>query len=260
MNSYKINALICLKDDLGIEYTVSAIEYEIWKNEEFEYRFKPNYSVIGLLNTSLFQGIPGIDLDLRKEVYVRKNSIPTFISERAPAHNRQELWELLEDCNMQYLNQLEWLIRTNTKYIGDRLYVRKPYTQSFSDTLNLDNEISKVKRSYDILRKLLECICAGFNIEYDGFKINDDNRKTCYDLLYRLFRPEAERLRKLQGDGIDKAKSDGKYLGRKSINIDDTKLYEVWHKYKNKKLTLEEATKLLNISISTFYRKTKNFQ
>ena len=260
MNCYEVDALICLKDDLGIEYAVSEIEYKIWKNEEFEYRFRPNYSVIDLLDTSLFQGIPGIDLDLRKEEYIRKNAVPTFISERAPASNRQELWKLLEDCDMQYLNQLEWLIRTDTKYIGDRLYVRKPYLQSFSDTVNLDNEISKLKRSYDVHKKLLDGICAGFNIEYEGFIINDSNRKTCYDLLYRLFRRESERLRKLQTDGISKAKKEGKYQGRKSISVDDTKLYEVWRKYESKKISLEEATNLLNISVSTFYRRIKKFQ
>jgi hypothetical protein len=260
MDCYEVDALICLKDDLGIEYVVSAIEYKIWKNEEFEYKFIPNYSVIELLDTTLFQGIPGIDLEHRKKEYIRKNHIPTFISERAPSSNRQELWKLLEDCNMQYLNQLEWLIRTDTKYIGDRLYVRKPYSQNFSDTIHLDNEIAKSKKSYDIQKKLLDGICAGFNIEYEEFIINDSNRKTCYDLLYRLFSQECKRLRKLQSDGISKAKSEGKYKGRKSIPIDDTKLYEVWRKYKNKKITLEEATNLLNISVSTFYRRIKNFQ
>ena len=107
---------------------------------------------------------------------------------------------------------------------------------------------------------MLDRICAGFNIAYDGFIINDNNRKTCYDLLYRLFRRESERLRKLQSDGISKAKNEGKYQGRKSISIDDTKLYEVWRKYESKKITLEEATSLLNISVSTFYRRIKKFQ
>ena len=260
MNCYEVDALICLKDDLGIEYVVSAIEYKIWKNEEFEYRFRPNYSVIDLLDSSLFQGIPGIDLNLRKEEYIRRNDVPTFISERSPSPNRQELWKLLEDCNMQYLNQLEWLIRTNTKYIGDRLYVRKPNTQNRSDIINLDNEISKAKKIYDIQKKLLDGICAGFNIEYEGFLINDNNRKICYDLLYRMFRYESDRLRKLQSDGIAKAKRDGKYRGRKAINIDDTKLFEIWQKYKNNKITLSEATNSLNISESTFYRRIKKFQ
>ena len=48
MNCYEVDALICLKDDLGIEYVVSSIEYKIWKNEEFEYRFRPKFSVIDL--------------------------------------------------------------------------------------------------------------------------------------------------------------------------------------------------------------------
>ena len=64
----------------------------------------------------------------------------------------------------------------------------------------------------------------------------------------------------LYPDGISKAKKEGKYQGRKAISVDDTKLYEVWRKYENKKITLEEATSLLNISVSTFYRRIKKFQ
>ena len=29
------------------------------------------------------------------------------------------------DCDMQYLNQLEWLIRTETQYSGDKLFVQR---------------------------------------------------------------------------------------------------------------------------------------
>lgn len=259
MNYYEVDALICLKDDMGIEYLISEIKYTVWENEEFEYRFRPNYSVIELLDPSLFQGIPGIDLDLKKNEYVRRNIVPTFISERSPSPNRQELWKLLEDCNMKHLNRLEWLIRTDTKYIGDPLYVRKPYIQSFSDIIKLDEELSELKRSCDIQRRLLDKICAGFTTEYDGFIIDDSNRKTCYNLLYRLYRQESERLKRLQRDGINKAEKDGKYQGRKPIDIDDTKLYEVWKKYKSKQITLEQAVTLLNISVSTFHRKTKKF-
>lgn len=259
MDFRRINALICLRDDAGIEYAISQIEYTIWQNEEFEYRFRPNYSVIDLLDASLFQGIPGIDLTLKKEEYVRVNTVPVFISERAPSPNRQELWKLLEDCGMHYLNQLEWLIKTETKYIGDRLYVRAPYEQNFSDIINFNREASQIKRETDAHKRLLVYICAGFSIDYDGFLINDSNRKTCFELLYRLFRRETDKLKRLQRNGIEQAQKDGKYSGRKSINIDDTKLYEVWRKYDNRKITLEEATRMLGISTSTFYRRIKRF-
>ena len=260
MNYYVTDALICLKDDLGLEYVVSQIEYKIWKNEEYEYRFRPNYSVIELLSSDIFQGIPGIDLGLRKEEYIRRNQVPTFISERAPSANREELWKLLEDCNMKYLNQLEWLIKTDTKYIGDRLYVRKAEKTDTAGVVNIDGLMSSLKRSYDIQRKILENICLGLTVKLDGLTIDDSNRKICYDLLYYLFKHERKRLRKLQSDGINKAKSSGKYRGRQPLNVDDTKFYEVFQKYESRRITAERAAELLNMSKSTFYRRVKKFE
>ncbi len=260
MDCYSVDALICLRDDLGFEYVVSEIEYKLWKNEEFEYRFRPNYSVIELLDSSFFQGIPGIDLDLHKKEYVRQNTIPTFISERTPGSNRENLWQLLEDCNMEYLNRLEWLIKTDTKYIGDRLYVRKPNVNSDSNIININNELSNLKRSCDIEKRLLQYICLGMNVEYEGFIINNGNRKICYDLLYRLYKREFNRLRELQNNGINNAKLNGKYKGRKPVQIDDTKLYEVWEKYEKGKITSKKASDILGISKSTFYRRIKKFK
>ena len=260
MDVYSVDALICLKDDLGLEYVVSEIEYKLWQNEEFEYRFRPKYSVIDLLDSSVFQGIPGLDLDIRKEEYVRRNTVPTFISERAPGANREELWKLLEDCNMKYLNQLEWLIRTDTKYIGDRLYVRSADANNTLKIKDVEGEIRNLKRSYDVQRRLLEYICQGMSVECEGFRIDDSNRKTCYNLLYRLFEREAKRLRELQSAGIDNAKKNGKYKGRKAIQVDDTKLYEVCRKFRSKRISAEEAAGMLNMSVSTFYRRIRNLK
>lgn len=252
MNPHTTQALICLKDDLGIEYVICRVEYRVWESEEFEYRFMPLYSVIDLLDPGIFQGIPGIDLDRRKPVYVRKNIVPTFISERSPGSSREELWKLLEDCNMQYLNQLEWLARTNTHYAGDRLYVRKT-TSPYESDITFD----KLKRTVDIQKRLLEYICAGRTFSYEGFGIDDSNRSVCYNLLYRLFRRENGRIRNLQADGIRRAKADGKYQGRKPIMIDDPAFNEVASKYKNKQIGANDAAKKLGISLSTFYRRLK---
>ena len=48
-----------------------------------------------LLPNNIFQGIPGLNLELRKDKYVRKNMTPVFISERTPSAHREDLWELL---------------------------------------------------------------------------------------------------------------------------------------------------------------------
>ena len=63
--------MICLDDDLGLTYRVSKIKYVLSEDESFSYTFTPNYSVIDLLTSNLFQGIPGLNLDLRKPRYIR---------------------------------------------------------------------------------------------------------------------------------------------------------------------------------------------
>ena len=105
---------ICLKDQYDFTYKVADIIYTEREDETFVYEIKPDYSVIDLLDAKDFQGIPGLDLDLKKESYIRENVIPVFISERAPGKNREDLWPLLKKYDMQYLNQLEWLMRTDT--------------------------------------------------------------------------------------------------------------------------------------------------
>ena len=261
MKSITTDAIICLRDDYDIEYFISEIHYILWDNEEFEYIFKPNYAVIDLLDSSVFQGIPGLDLDERKQVYTRKNIVPTFISERSPSKNREELWKLLEDCNMDYLNPIEWLIRTDTKYIGDRLYVKKYNDFNTTNELILfHEEANTLKRARDVHKRLLDFICHGCSLDFDGFIITDANRKSCYELLLRLYRKEAKYIANQQALGIQQAKQAKKYLGRKSISIDDTKLNDIIDKYRRKKISATEAAALLNISNATFFRRLKQHE
>ena len=256
MRELLTQGIICVKDELGIEYQLCEIDYRLWENEEFEYRFRPNYSVMELLGPPLFQGIPGLNLDLRKEEYVRRNRVPVFISERSPGPNRENLWELLEECGMDYLNQLEWLIRTDKKYSGDPLYV-KAAGDNKEALICIDQELAGSKRSADRLRRILAYICKGSNIQYEGFSIDDSNRKSCYELLRRLYEKEATYLREQQRAGVEKAKRAGKYRGRKPVSLSFSKLDQAYYAYKRKQISAEEAAKQLGISRSTFFRKVR---
>ena len=71
MREVKTTGMICVKDDYVFEYHISKIEYIEREDESYSYLFTPNYSVIDLLPSSVFQGIPGLNLDLRKEQYRR---------------------------------------------------------------------------------------------------------------------------------------------------------------------------------------------
>ncbi len=196
MNQATTTAIICLDDDLGFTYRVSKIEYVLCEDDSFSYTFTPNYSVIDLLTTALFQGIPGLNLDLRKSQYVRKNTTPVFISERTPGENREDLWKLLEDCGMNYLNRLEWLIRTDTRYGGDRFYAER-WTAD-DDKLCVDYAAIEQaeSRSAGIIAQLLRIICAGNDVKAVDFFIDDSNRKAYYSLLMSLYQKEKSYMNK----------------------------------------------------------------
>ena len=107
MREVTTSGLICLRDDLDIEYKIARIDFIEREDESFTYVITPCYEVIDLLGPPHFQGIPGLNLDLRKPRYVRDNLVPVFISERSPGKNREDLWQLLDHVGMKHLNQLE---------------------------------------------------------------------------------------------------------------------------------------------------------
>ena len=246
---------ICINDEFNLTYKVAEITYTEREDESFEYEIKPNYSVISLLDSKDFQGIPGLDMDLKKEVYVRKNVIPVFISERSPAKNREDLWTLLKECDMQYLNQLEWLIRTNTRYSGDKLFVQRPEDKTIEmETINLLGNRSAV-----ICRKLLEVICYGDEVISSTLTVNDKNRKQYYDLLMALYSTERKFLDSRRKQGIKQSAKKGNYKGRAKIRIDKLAAQEIFLDYQNKKINSTEAARLLEISKSTFLRRYREY-
>ena len=88
MRSVSNSAVICWDDELGIQYRICKLDYTEWENGDFEYVFTPNYEVMDILPMNVVGGIPGIDLDLRLERYVRKNREPVFMTERSPSDRK----------------------------------------------------------------------------------------------------------------------------------------------------------------------------
>ncbi len=246
---------ICLKDEYNLTYKVADITYTEREDESFVYEIKPNYSVISLLNTADFQGIPGLNMDIKKESYVRENVIPVFISERTPAKNREDLWALLKECDMQYLNQLEWLIRTDTRYSGDKLFVQRPEDK----TIRIESISNLGNRSAVICRRVLETICYGNEVVSPSLIINDENRKPYYDLLMALYSKERKFLDSQRKAGIELSAKKGNYKGRAKIKIDKLAAQEVFLDYQAKKIKSTEAARMLGVSKSTFLRRYREY-
>ena len=104
---------------------VGKIIYEEFENEEFQYIISPYWEVIDTLSTKIFQGIPGIDMNLRLEHYYRVNYVPVFMTERTPGPSREDLWDLLDSVGLDYYDRLEWLIRTDLRAAIDNLIVER---------------------------------------------------------------------------------------------------------------------------------------
>ena len=248
--------LICLEDDYKFIYKIAKIEYEEWEDGEFNYIFRPFYNVIDMLPDHLFQGIPGLDLSLKRAVYERKNIVPTFIAERTPSEHREDLWALMEESGMQALNRLEWLIKTDKRYSGDRFFVM-PFDGEDAVSYKERSMYDLVRRSDSLNKKLLEIICFGDYLYADDIIIDDKSRLYYYRLLMPMYIREFERKKRLRMRGIEKAKEQNVYKGRGQIKIDPLLFDRVANDYLHGKISADKASLILKISKATFFRRLK---
>ena len=261
MRSSVTRGAICVRDEETlIEYRVALITYTIWENDEFCYEIEPDYRVIELLSPPLFQGIPGLNLDLRRKTYVRRNRTPVFVSERVPAENREDVRALVAAEGMDYLNKLEWLIRTKTRYSGDSLYVRRTDEQDSACVLDLRGERAMSGRSADAVRRLLGALGRGQTVIAPDFVIDDKNRGVVHSLLRDLYRMEKGYLDRRRSEGTARAVREGKYSGRQRKRVDDIRLQDACERHSQGKLTAAEAAELLGVSEATFYRRYREYR
>lgn len=258
----------------GEKISVAQIDYQEFDEENFQYVISPYWEIIDGLPTNVFQGIPGINMELRLDHYYRANYIPTFIAERTPSESREDLWELLADVGLDYYDRFEWLLRTTLRSANDNLIVERRRAEKivaeFSDGL-----LSTLQYGDQIIVDSIETIAdttAGFidgifTAVTNGIDIISKSGPALIDAAARAVyvptviaqraitrREQNENRRK----GIEKAKKEGKYKGRKPIEVDAHILKQVAQELDEGLITVEEAMKRTKIkSRSTFYRKLR---
>ena len=254
MREYKSFGTICVKDEYGFIYALCKIEYILKEDDNYKYIFRPNYSVIELLGSNIFQGIPGLNLDLKKEEYIRDNINPTFISERVPSKNREDYYELLSSVNMTYMDPIKYLILTKDQYSGDNLFVI-PYEEKKIIEIN-----SSSMNNITLIKNVLLNLCLGNDIMMNDTVINDDTRKTFYNTFLPMY-IKSYNLNKLkQKEGIEKAKKEGKYKGRKPIKVDMLVFNDLQERLEKKLITRQQLLDHLGISKDKYYRLKKYSQ
>ncbi len=261
----------------GDKVSVAQIDYQEFDEENFQYVISPYWEIVDGLPASVFQGIPGIDMDLRLKDYYRVNYIPTFISERTPSESREDLWELLESVGLDYYDRFEWLLRTSMRAANDNLIVER---RRMEETVKqfASGVISGLQYGDKVIVESLETIsdtAAGFadgmfGIVAGGVDVVTQSGQVLVDAMTRAAmvpymitqRIISRRERAVnRQEGIEQAKKNGKYTGRKPIEVDETALRQVAKEVDEGLITVEEAMKRVKInSRSTFYRKIKTLQ
>lgn len=225
----------------GLVFNICKLT-QIFDGGAYSFLFAPNYTVIDLIPADAgFEGIQGIDLDLRKEVYERRG-IPVFVSERIAPQNREELYRILEKNNLKYWDPFDLLIIENQKYCGDNLFVRKyvePYNDyvSFLGTSNL----------YISIKRILQSIANGNSVIIDGDKVNEkETFKNLFPVYLNLYNKKLAEQKKSVSSRV--------YQGRKPIDINFDDFEKIKQAYLMRQITSFEAARLLGISRRTFYR------
>lgn len=227
----------------GDKVSVAQIDYQEFDEENFQYVISPYWEIVDGLPASVFQGIPGIDMDLRLKDYYRVNYIPTFISERTPSESREDLWELLDSVGLDYYDRFEWLLRTNMRAANDNLIVER---RRMEETVKqfASGVISGLQYGDKVIVESLETIAdttAGladgmFSIVAGGVDVVTQSGQVLVDAMTRAAMvpymitqriiSRRERAANRQ-EGIEQAKKNGKYTGRKPIEVDENTLRQV---------------------------------
>ena len=120
--------------------------------------------------------------------------------------------------------------------------------------------ISRIARNTrDLLSIVSELTEKG--VEFVSLKENIDTTTpqgrfmlTVFGALAEL---ERENILERQREGIEIAKSEGKYKGRKPVDIDETQFKTLCEKWRAGEITATAAMKELNLKPNTFYRRVK---
>ena len=257
---YRNVGIIKVYDRYNRNYSIGEIIFERYDDQNFQYIIKPYWKFIDYLPKGLFHGIPGIDMDL------------------TPSESRENVRELMRQVGLDYYDRFEWLLRSEMKCGDDNLIVvRKPSdNQRIQNLENVKNrylhpedviEIDNLSNMQSSNAKLVEDL---FSLLHSGVQIyirnecryiDDNERKTMLYLLRNMLECIDRNNKNRREEGIKIAKQNGKYAGRKPIEVDEQLLKQVSIAFLNNRMTEQEAmSKLGIISRSTFYRRIKTYR
>ncbi len=130
------------------------------------------------------------------------------------------------------------------------------------DTLYVES-ISRLGRSTKDLLNIIDSLTAkGVTLisNKENIDTNSPTGKFMLTVFAALSQLEREQLRQRQREGIEIAKVQGKYTGRKPIPIDWTKFGQLYGEWKLKKITARDFMKKMDLTANSFYRRVREYE
>lgn len=130
------------------------------------------------------------------------------------------------------------------------------------DTLYVES-ISRLGRSTKDLLNIIDTLTdKGVTLisHKESIDTNTPTGKFMLTVFAALSQLEREQLKQRQCEGIEIAKAQGKYTGRKPIPIDWERFGKLYGEWKAKQITGRDFMRRMELSANTFYRRVREYE
>ena len=111
-----------------------------------------------------------------------------------------------------------------------------------------------------LLILVLLFVCISLISHKEKIDTDTPTGKFMLTVFAALSQLEREQLKQRQREGIEIAKAQGKYTGRKPIEIDWTRFGQLYGEWKSKSITGRDFMRRMGLSANTFYRRIREYE
>lgn len=170
---------------------------------------------------------------------------------------RQE--ELMQELNVEKV----YIDKASGKSTAQREALREMLSYLREGDVLIVSEISRLARNTRDLLEIVD-ILQKKGVQFVSKKEAIDTSTPQGRFMLTVFGAQAELERayilQRQREGIEIAKREGKYLGRKPIHVDESLLKRRYPDWKDGKMTARAFMKELGLKPATFYRRIKEYE
>jgi len=156
-----------------------------------------------------------------------------------------------------------YIEKVSGKNINNRVKLKEMLEFIREGDVVVVESISRLARNTKDLLEIVE-ILKNKGVVFISKKENIDTDTPAGQFMLTIFgavsQLERDYILQRQHEGIAIAKQEGKYKGRKPIDIDKDKFKILYEKWKEEEITATEFMRQMNLKPSTFYRKVKQYK